>query len=90
MWELYALARRRLGYEAAMTTARALLEGRFITVHPMAGDHDERTWNVLAEFRGIGLSHVDATLIVLSRQLRIPGIFSFGSDFTQAGLTVVP
>ena len=45
---------------------------------------------MLAELRGIPLSHADASLIVVGRKLRLTEIFTFDSDFAAAGLTVVP
>ena len=89
-WEAYTLARRRLGYEPAMEMARALLRSSVITVHRLTADEEDAIWSVLAEMRGVGLSHADASLIVLARRLRVRDVFSFDADFVAAGLTTVP
>ena len=88
--ECYTLMLRRAGYRTAMEWRRSLDTSPLVNVH-MLDAHDEVTiWSVLREYAGVPISYADASLIVLGKKLGIRSIFTFDSDFRQAGLNVVP
>jgi predicted nucleic acid-binding protein len=88
--EVYTLLRRRAGFPAAMRASAGLLNSSFVTVHFIDPPFDAEIWRKLEALRGLPLSYVDASLIVLGERMRIRRIFTFDEDFRDAGLEVVP
>ena len=88
--ETYTLLRRRAGFEMANRVVSALRLSSFVAVHYVDEQFDGEIWRKLEVLRGIPLSYVDASLIVLGERLRIRRIFTFDDDFRAAGMDVVP
>lgn len=88
--ESFTLMRRRAGYDTASRVVDSLRRSDFVTIHFIDRDFDADIWKKLETLRGIPLSYVDASLIVLGERLRIRRIFTFDEDFREAGLEVVP
>ena len=88
--ECYTLMLGKVGYGRAMEWRRSLDMSPLITVHLLDASDEAEIWNVLRQYAGVPLSYADASLVVLGQKVGITSIFTFDSDFRQAGMHVVP
>jgi len=88
--ETYTLLNDRHGYSVAMRWTEAQRTGALTDVIHLDETEELSIWATLRAFGGVPLSYQDASLIVLGKKLGIRSVFTFDSDFRQAGLNVVP
>jgi len=88
--ETYTLLNDRHGYGMAMRWAEALHASALTEAVHLGASEEVQIWETLRAFAGVPLSYQDASLVVLGRLLHLNDIFTFDSDFRQAGMHVVP
>ncbi|MGH2633428.1 MAG: type II toxin-antitoxin system VapC family toxin [Tepidiformaceae bacterium] len=88
--ETYTLLNDRHGYGLATRWIDALRASGLTEVVHFSARQETAIWETLRTFTGIPLSYQDASLIVLGRIMGVRDVFTFDSDFRQAGLNVVP
>ena len=86
--ETIALLHRRLGFQAVSEFSEWRRQSDIQMFWIDSRVHTEAWDRYMAE-RGRGLSFVDWTTVVLSREMRVP-VFTFDAGFANQGLAVVP
>ena len=86
--ETVALLHRRLGFEVVEEFSDWCLEATIEILWVDDRMHDA-AWQQFMAAQGRGLSFVDWTIVVASRQMGAP-VFTFDGDFASEGLLVVP
>ena len=88
--ETIALLHRRLGFSAVADFSEWRRQSDIHVSWIDSRVHTEAWDRYMAE-RGRGLSFVDWTTVVLSREMRVPvPVFTFDAGFANQGLAVVP
>ncbi len=87
--ETVALMHRRLGFEAVLEFSEWRRRANLRVLWIDSGMHDEAWSRFMAE-QGRGMSFVDWTTAVASRQMEDAPVFTFDKGFADAGLPVVP
>ena len=85
--ETIALLQRRFGFDSARTFS-TMMEER-VQVHWVDAAVHASAWRRYAESRGAGMNLVDWTVAVVAENMDAR-IFTFDSDFSNRGLSVVP
>ncbi len=75
--ETYTYLRSLDGYTVARSSIRMLQNSSIIEIVGWDTDRDRQTYQLIDEFSGVPLSYADASLLVLSRELRLSDVFSF-------------
>ena len=88
--ETYTLLRQRHGYAAASTWLRSFRAGSLTVVRHFDAKEEGAIWTAIDGLAGVPLSYADGSLIVLSRLINVDTVFTFDTDFREAGLKVVP
>lgn len=86
--ETVALLHRRLGFEVVSAFAAWQREARLQVVWVDSRMHAD-AWSGFAAQHGQGLSFVDWTLVLASREMGAP-VFTFDAGFATQGLPVAP
>ena len=86
--ETVALLHRRLGFDVVLEFSEWLRESNIEVIWIDERMH-EAAWERFMERRGSGLSFVDWTIVVASREISA-AVFTFDSDFADEGLAVIP
>ena len=86
--ETVALLHRRMGFEVVTEFSDWRLESNVRILWVDDRMHDA-AWQQFMAAQGRGLSFVDWTIVVASRQMDAP-VFTFDGDFASEGLLVVP
>lgn len=87
----------RLRYDAGIAAALAFRDmlaasvvARRLRVVWIDQALERAAWQLLEQYRDVGLSLTDATSAAVAAKLRIPEVFGFDSDFEALGLLVLP
>ena len=86
--ETVALLHRRLGFEA-VTAFDAWRRGAQLRVLWVDDEMHAGAWDAFAAEQGRGLSLVDWTMALASREMSAP-VFTFDADFAAQGIPVEP
>lgn len=86
--ETVALLHRRLGFSVVAEFSEWRDRSNLQVLWIDSRVHDQ-AWDRYVADQGRGLSLVDWTTVVVSREMRAP-VFTFDGGFTNQGLTVVP
>ncbi len=81
--ESMTLLKRHLGAGLAIQTGRFLRKSplyRWVAVTP---DDEREVWAVFQQYADKRWSYTDCTLLVLSRRLKIPQVFTYDAHFAQ-------
>ena len=79
---------RRMGFKVVTEFSEWRLESNMQVLWVDDRMHDA-AWQQFTAAQGRGLSFVDWTIVVASREMGTP-VFTFDSDFANKGLSVVP
>ena len=86
--ETVALLHRRLGFEVVLEFSEWQRRSNLEVLWVDGGIH-EAAWGRFTDRLGTGLSLVDWTIVVASREMGAP-VFTFDGGFANEGLAVVP
>ncbi len=81
--ESMTLLKRHLGAALAIQTGRLLRKSplyRWVAVTP---DDEREVWAVFQQYADKDWSYTDCALLVLSRRLKIPQVFTYDAHFAQ-------
>lgn len=85
--EVYSLLDRRIGRSSVRRFRESL--GPLLEVVWIRPDQHEMALDLMESREGRGLSLVDATSVVVARELRIERMFALDEDFRAAGFELV-
>ncbi len=88
--ESYSLFLHRFGEDAARTFRSALVALPGLTVLPLEQRHLTAVWKKLDQLRGLKLTWVDASSLVVLQERKIVTVWSTDSDLGFEGALVVP
>lgn len=86
--ETVALLHRRLGFEVVLEFSEWRRRSNLQVIWIDGSIHDA-AWDRFMDRRGSGLSLVDWTIVVASREMGAP-VFTFDGGFANEGLAVMP
>ena len=85
--ETVALLHRRLGFQTVSEFSR--WSKTHLSVSWVDRNAHDQAWDRFMAEEGRGLSFVDWTTVIASREMRAP-VFTFDGDFGRQGVSVVP
>ena len=89
--ETMTLIKRSLGGQAALHVGRELRRNPTYHWIPTSPDEEREVWAAFQKYDDKDWSYADCSLLVMSRRLKIPQVFSFDSHFRQMpGVTRLP
>lgn len=88
--ETLTLLRYRLGWKAAHTFGKTLINGDVATLHDLTRKDKEDAWRIFSRYRDKSFSFTDCTSFALMQRLKLTTAIAIDSDFKTYGLNCIP
>lgn len=88
--ETVTLLRKRLGWAAAHEFGNRLKISGFVGLVFVAGDDEDRAWDIFRQYRDKDFSYTDCTSFAVMDRLKVKTAFTFDSHFAAMEYQVVP
>lgn len=87
--EAVTLIRFRIGYSAAVSFGRSILDSKIVGIFDVTGDDRHEAWNLFVRHQDQDFSFTDCTSFVVMRRLKVREVFGFDRHFLTMGFLLL-